>query len=54
VKPTAHGIDKHVGGSEVRRGLGVTRPPALEPRQRINFFLCAPDLDQRMLGRTPA
>ena len=38
VKPAAHGIDEHVGGREVRGGLGVTRLPALETGERIRLF----------------
>ena len=52
VKQAAHGVDEDVGGSQVRDSVGVTRPPALEPGERIVFSRRAADLDQRMLRCT--
>ena len=45
----AHGVDQHIRGLEMRRGLGVARLPALEPGQRVFLALGAADLDQRVL-----
>src|SRR5687768_16210142 len=32
----------------------MPRLPPLEPGQRVIFFLCPPDLDERMFGGAPA
>src|SRR5438132_887400 len=49
-RAAAHRIDQHVGGLQVLGDFGVTRLPALEPRERVLLALGARDLDQRVLG----
>src|SRR5437773_623275 len=49
-RAAAHRIDQHIGGLEVFRGFGVTRLPALEPRERVLLALGPRDLDQRVFG----
>ena len=50
-RAAAHRVDQHVGGLQVRSGLGMARLPALEARERSSLSLRAADLDQRMLRR---
>ena len=42
----AHRIDQHVGRLQMRRGVRMPRPPALETGQRVFLLLRAPDLDR--------
>ena len=51
VKASAHRVDEHVGRFEVRRGIRMSRAPALEPRKRSFFFLRAADFNQRIFRR---
>jgi len=53
VKSPAHRVDQHVGGLQMRGGVGVPRLPSLQSRERIVLALRAGDLDQRELRRPP-
>src|SRR5206468_7425052 len=54
VKSPAHGVDEHVGGSQMRGRVGVTRLPPLETGEGIVFSRRTSDLDQRMSWNPPA
>jgi hypothetical protein len=44
--PSAHGIDEHIRGLEVRGDIRMSHLPSLQPGQRILLASRAGDLDQ--------
>ena len=54
MKPAAHGVDEHIGRSQMRCRFGMPGAPPVEPRERGVFAVRPADFDQRMLRRAAA
>ena len=54
MKPSAHRVDEHIGGLQMRSGFWMPRLPSLHAGERVRLPAGAGDLDQRMLGRPAA